>query len=83
MLRCQTRTELPPIDCRDPLFDDVSSGAGIRELRDARDDLVRAKARYDDAVRAARSFGLSWGQIGGILGVSRQQLHRRYRGTVA
>jgi hypothetical protein len=69
----------PPVEYRDPIGDDAFSRVSVRELRDARDDLARAKARYDDAVRAARTLGLSWGQIGGIVGVSRQQLHRRYR----
>jgi DNA-directed RNA polymerase specialized sigma24 family protein len=69
----------PPVEYRDPIGDDAFNRVSVRELRDARDDLARAKARYDDAVRAARTLGLSWGQIGGIVGVSRQQLHRRYR----
>lgn len=69
----------PEIDYPDPVLHDILSGNSIRELRNARDDLKRAKTRYDDAVRAARNACLSWAQIGGILGVSRQQLHRRYR----
>lgn len=73
------RPERPAIDYPDPVLADVFSGTSIRELRNARDDLERAKVRYGNSVRAARKVGLSWGQIGGILGVSRQQLHRRYR----
>ena len=73
------RPERPAIDYPDPVLADVFSGTSIRELRDARDDLERAKVRYENSVRAARNVGLSWGQIGGILGISRQQLHRRYR----
>ena len=73
------RPERPAIDYPDPVLADVFSGTSIRELRNARDDLERAKVRYENSVRAARKVGLSWGQIGGILGVSRQQLHRRYR----
>ncbi|UXA15520.1 hypothetical protein KXD97_25305 [Mycobacterium sp. SMC-8] len=69
----------PPIDYPDPVLEDVFTGQSIRELRDARDDLARAKGRYDDAVLTARRLCLSWGQIGAVLGVSRQQLHRRYR----
>lgn len=72
----------PPIDYPDPILHDAWTGSSVRELRDARDDLARAKVRYDDAVCAARRNCLSWGQIGGILGVSRQQLHRRYRRLV-
>ncbi|KWX59627.1 hypothetical protein ASJ79_09455 [Mycobacterium sp. NAZ190054] len=74
-----SRPERPPIDYPDPLLQDIFTGNSIRELRDARDDLARAKIRYDEAVRTARRLCLSWGQIGTILGVSRQQLHRRYR----
>jgi hypothetical protein len=73
------RPERPEIDYPDPVLYDILSGNSIRELRNARDDLKRAKTRYDDAVRAGRNACLSWAQIGGILGVSRQQLHRRYR----
>jgi len=43
------------------------------------DDLARARARYDDAVHQARTAGLSWGEIGRVLGVSKQLLHRRFR----
>lgn len=75
----ESRPERPPIDYPDPMLDDIWTGRSVRELRDARDDLARAKTRYDNAIRAARNVSLSWGQIGGILGISRQQLHRRYR----
>lgn len=76
------RPERPPIDYPDPILHDVLSGTSVRELRDAKDDLARAKSRYDDAVCTARELGLSWGRIGSVLGVSRQQLHRRYHGEV-
>lgn len=63
----------------DPVVADVLSGASWRELADARDDLVRARARYEMAVRTARAAGFSWGEIGRVLGVPRQVLHRRFR----
>ena len=66
-------------DQPDPVLIDVLSGASLRELAAARDDLARARSRYADAVQAARTRGLSWGEIGRVLGVSRQQLHRRFR----
>jgi DNA-directed RNA polymerase specialized sigma24 family protein len=66
-------------DKPDHVVDDVLSGASWRELAAARDDLARARTRYADAVRAARTRGLSWGEIGRMLGVSKQQLHRRFR----
>lgn len=69
----------PGEDEADPVVADFLSGASWRELGDARDDLARARARYDDAVRTARTAGLSWGEIGRVLGVSKQLLHRRFR----
>jgi hypothetical protein len=62
----------------DPVVQDISSGASVRELAAARDDLVRAHARYGDAVRGARTVGLSCGEIGRVLGVSKQLLRRRF-----
>jgi DNA-directed RNA polymerase specialized sigma24 family protein len=67
-------------DVPDPVLADILSGASVRELSAARDDLARAHARYADAIRKGRAAGLSWGEIGRILGVSRQQLHRRFNG---
>jgi DNA-directed RNA polymerase specialized sigma24 family protein len=75
------RRERVPIETHQPdpvLADLLSGGASIRELSAARDDVARANARYADAVQRARAAGLSWGEIGRILGVSRQQLHRRF-----
>ena len=66
-------------DKPDPVLADIlSGGACIRELAAACDDVARANARYADAVQKARIAGLSWGEIGRVLGVSRQQLHRRF-----
>jgi hypothetical protein len=63
----------------DPVLADYLSGDSVRELRYARDGMAEAKTRYANAVIAARNAGLSWAQIGVILGVTRQQLHRRFR----
>ncbi|MGV0791142.1 hypothetical protein [Mycolicibacterium sp. XJ1819] len=70
--------ERPPYDEPDPILNDVLSGASRRELASARDDLERAQSRYTEAIRSARVCGLSWGEIGAVLGVARQLLHRRY-----
>lgn len=65
-------------DMPDPVLNDIWSGASKRALVAARDDLARARSRYDEAVLAGRTAGLSWGEIAAILGVSRQALHRRF-----
>ena len=63
----------------DPVVHDFWSGASLRELAAARDGLASARTRYEDAVRQARTAGFSWGEIGRVLGVSKQLLHRRFR----
>lgn len=74
--------ECEPIeDTPDPVVADFFSGASLRELAFVRDDVARARARYADAVRAARTAGFSWGEIGRVLGVPKQQLHRRFRAS--
>jgi DNA-directed RNA polymerase specialized sigma24 family protein len=74
------RAQREPInpDTPDPVLADLLSGAGVRELAAARDNLACANARYADAVRGARAAGLSWGEIARVLGVSKQLLHRRF-----
>jgi DNA-directed RNA polymerase specialized sigma24 family protein len=67
-------------DTPDPVVAEMYSGASMRELSAARDDLARARARYEEAVRAARNAGLSWGEIGRLLGLSKQALHRQFSG---
>jgi DNA-directed RNA polymerase specialized sigma24 family protein len=74
----QARSRPPGPIGPDPVFVEVASGASGRELAAARDDLHRARLRYADAVRAARVAGYSWGEIGRLLGVSKQSLHRRF-----
>ena len=66
-------------DAPDPVVLDALSGASWRELAKARDDLARARVRYEKSIRAARAGGFSWGEIGRVLGVPRQLLHRRFR----
>lgn len=62
----------------DAVVQDFWSGASMRELPEARDNLACASTRYDDAVRNARTVGFSWGEIDRVLGVSKQLLHRRF-----
>ena len=53
--------------------DPISELAAVRE---AKRDLSR---REEVAVRRARHSGLSWAEIGTLLGVTRQTIHRKYR----
>jgi DNA-directed RNA polymerase specialized sigma24 family protein len=66
-------------DGPDPVIDELFSGACLRALSAARDDLNDARAAYATAVSQARIAGFSWGEIGAVLGVSKQVLHRRFR----
>ena len=71
-----------PVDNSAAVHNEVVNGSCWRELRAAREDLDRASVRYANAVRAARTVGFSWGEIGRVLGVPRQLLHRRFRHDV-
>jgi len=68
-----------PDDWYSAISREINSGSCRRELSQARLDLNRARVRYTDAIRAARAAGYSWGEIGNVLGVPRQLLHRRFR----
>ena len=50
--------------------------AELAAVREAKRDLAR---REEVAVRRARHIGLSWAEIGTLLGVTRQTMHRKYR----
>ncbi|BBX85726.1 hypothetical protein [Mycolicibacterium aubagnense] len=63
----------------DPIAADVFGSISRTALAQARDNLVSAKTQYEQAVRQARANGWTWAEIGRILGVSRQVLHRRFR----
>lgn len=51
----------------------------IKELRTVAQDKRDIARREEVAVRRARHAGLSWAQIGTLLGVTRQTMHRKYR----
>lgn len=48
----------------------------LAAVREAKRELSR---REEVAVRRARHHGLSWAEIGTLLGVTRQTIHRKYR----
>jgi DNA-directed RNA polymerase specialized sigma24 family protein len=66
------------MDDPDPVLADFYSGAASRELSAVRGDLAAIRVRYRNAVAAAREAGLSWTEIGRLLGISRQQVHRQF-----
>lgn len=48
----------------------------LAAIAEAKRELAR---REEVAVRRARNSGLSWAEIGTLLGVTRQTMHRKYR----
>jgi hypothetical protein len=69
-------------------FEDYEPSEGdevpVEEYLLRRAALTRARSERDvvDAVAAARSAGISWGKIGGILGTSAQAAQQRYSAVV-
>ena len=56
--------------------DDGGVVAELAAVAIAKQQLSR---REEVAVRRARNTGLSWAEIGTLLGVTRQTMHRKYR----
>ena len=55
-------------------------GGGVIAELAAVAEAKRALSRREEvAVRKARHSGLSWAEIGTLLGVTRQTIHRKYR----
>jgi DNA-directed RNA polymerase specialized sigma24 family protein len=65
-------------DVPDPVVAEVFDDTCWHELAEARDNLARARERYDASVLKARTAGFSWGEISRVLSVSKQLLHRRF-----
>jgi DNA-directed RNA polymerase specialized sigma24 family protein len=56
--------------------DDGGIVGELAAVAEAKRELSR---REEVAVRRARVVGLSWAEIGTLLGVTRQTMHRKYR----
>jgi IS30 family transposase len=54
-------------------------GGIVHELAAVRDARQAVTRREEVAVRRARQAGLSWAEIGTLLGVTKQTMHRKYR----
>lgn len=54
-------------------------GGAIAELAAVAAAKRALSRREEVAVRRARHLGLSWAEIGTLLGVTRQTIHRKYR----
>jgi DNA-directed RNA polymerase specialized sigma24 family protein len=54
-------------------------GGVIPELASVAAAKQALSRREEVAVRRARNLGLSWAEIGTLLGVTRQTIHRKYR----
>ena len=74
----ESADDLPTTDEPDPVLAEFYSGEISRELSAIRDESEALRMRHRRAVLAAREAGLSWTEIGRLLGVSRQQVHRKF-----
>ena len=52
--------------------------AALADVRAAAEDVRKAEARLDEAVRRARDGGDSWADIGDAAGMARQSAHERW-----
>jgi DNA-directed RNA polymerase specialized sigma24 family protein len=59
--------------------DTGDDGGVVSELAAVADSKRELSRREEVAVRKARHSGLSWAEIGTLLGVTRQTMHRKYR----
>lgn len=60
-------------------LDADDDGGVVAELAAVAEAKRLLSRREEVAVRRARNLGLSWAEIGTLLGVTRQTIHRKYR----
>jgi len=58
---------------------DLADDNPIAELAAVREAKRELAQREEVAVRRGRHAGLSWAEIGTLLGVTRQTMHRKFR----
>ena len=58
--------------------DDRGGGSPVHRLAEIADAKQRLAREEAVAVRQARQAGLSWAEIGTLLGVTRQAMHKKY-----
>jgi len=56
----------------------AADASDLRRIGEAAEAIERARDALAEAVASARSHGRSWGQIGMVLGVSRQAARERF-----
>ncbi|MET0469227.1 MAG: RNA polymerase subunit sigma-70 [Aeromicrobium sp.] len=61
-------------------FDQDDGGGIVNELAAVAAAKTELARREEVAVRRGRHAGLSWAKIGTLLGVTRQTIHRKYKG---
>lgn len=66
------------LDSLDPETAPAEDPVDLRQIGLALAELVKQQKRLDDAVIAARRNGRSWGQIGLVLGISKQAARERF-----
>lgn len=57
----------------------AEDGGVVGELAAVAEAKRTLSRREEVAIRKARNTGLSWAEIGVLLGVTRQTIHRKYR----
>ncbi len=66
------------LDSLDPATTPAESPSDLRRIGLALRGLADEQREVDEAVAAARANGRSWGEIGLVLGISRQAARERY-----